>query len=223
MITAARAFSVVDVAQGSPEWFLARCGRLTGSVAADVLAEIKKGEAAARRNLRVKLVVERLTGQPQEDGYVSFDMQRGKDLEPEAFRAYAIDSGEMAQTYGFLSHDGLPVGFSPDGIVGDFEGLLELKCPKSATHLGYLRAGVLPADYKPQVLHGLWVTGAQWCDFCSYDPRFTPDLQLFRVRVERTPDVELEIAAYRECALKFLTEVDDELSAVLSLRKGAAA
>jgi hypothetical protein len=224
MTATARAFRVVGVTQGSPEWFAARCGLLTGSAAADVLAEVKtKGkEAADRRNLRVKLVVERLTGQPQEDGYVSFDMQRGKDLEPAAFTAYAIDAGEIAKTYGFLAHDALPIGFSPDGIVGDFEGLVELKCPKSATHLGYLKAGVLPSDYRPQVLHGLWVTGAQWCDFASFDPRFTPDLQLFRIRIERTPAVELEIAAYRECALKFLQEVEDELAAVLTLRKGAA-
>jgi hypothetical protein len=222
MIATARAFTVVDVAQGTPEWLQARCGRLTGSAAGDMLAEIKKGEAAARRNLRVKLMVERLTGQPQEDGFVSFDMQRGKELEPEAFRAYSIDTGELATTYGFLSHNDLPVGFSPDGIVGDFEGLVELKCPKSATHLGYLRAGGLPADYKPQVLHGMWVTGARWCDFCSYDPRFTPELQLFRVRIERTPELEIEIAAYRESALRFLAEVDDEYAAVLKLRKGAA-
>jgi hypothetical protein len=224
MTVTARAFRIVDVAQGTPEWLAARCGLLTGSAAADVLAEVKtKGkEAADRRNLRVKLVVERLTGAPQEDGFVSHDMQRGKDLEPEAFKAYTIATGELATTYGFLAHTEYPIGFSPDGIIGDFEGLLELKCPKSATHLGYLKAATLPADYKPQVLHGMWVTGAEWCDFCSYDPRFTPDLQLFRHRVYRTPELEIEIAAYRNCALRFLEEVEDEYAAVLKLRKGAA-
>lgn len=218
-----RTFDVIDVPQGSPEWLQARSGRLTGSCAADMLAEIKKGEAAARRNLRVRLVVERLTGQPQEDGFVSFDMQRGKDLEPEAFRAYEMESGEVALRYGFLAHRDLSVGFSPDGIVGDFEGLLELKCPKSATHLSYLRGGGLPAEYRPQILHGMWVTGAQWCDFCSFDPRFTPELQLFRVRIERTPELEIELAGYARLAEAFLAEVDDELAAVLKLRKGAAA
>lgn len=216
-----RPFTVVDVAQGTPEWLRARCGKLTGTGAADMLAKIKTGEAAGRRNLRTKLVVERLTGVPQEE-YVNADMRRGTELEPDGFVAYEAVTGTLVTRYGFLEHVDLPVGFSPDGIIGDFEGLLELKCPKAATHMGYWRGQTIPPEYRPQLLHGLWVTGAAWVDFCSFDPRFPERLQLFRVRLVRTPETEIEIAAYRECALKFLDEVQHEYDEALRFGVTAA-
>lgn len=212
-----RPFIICEAEQRSPEWFAARLGRLTGSRAADMLATIKNGEAAARRDYRAQLVVERLTGQPQEDGYVNAVMQRGIDLEPTAFAAYEAATGHLTRRTGFLAHTALMVGCSLDGDVDDFAGIVELKCPKSATHLKYLRSGGLPADHKPQILHNLWVTGAQWADFVSFDDRFPPPLQLFRVRVERTPALEIEIAAYATCAEKFLAEVDREYAEALTL------
>lgn len=207
-------FTVVHAEQRSPDWFLARLGRLTGSRAADMLATIKSGEAAARRDLRTQLVVERLTQTLQEDAYINASMQRGIDCEPLAFAAYEARTGLVAVRTGFLAHDTLAIGCSLDGHVGDFEGLLEVKCPKPATHLRYLRAGVVPADYLPQITHNLWVTGAQWCDFLSFDDRFPPALQTFLVRVERD---EQAIGAYRDKALAFLDEVATEVAAVRTL------
>lgn len=206
--------TVLDVAQRSPEWFAARCGLLTGSRAADMLATIKSGEAAARRDLRMQLVCERLTGQSQEDGYVNAVMQRGIDLEPAALAAYEAITGDFAQTSGFLRHATLPAGCSLDGHVGDFETIVSLKCPKSATHLRYLRSGGLPTDYVPQMLHELWITGATTYDFLSYDDRFPEALRVFYVRVTRD---EAAVAEYERKALAFLEEVAREVDAVRTL------
>ena len=206
-----RLFTVIDAEQRSPEWFAARLGRLTGSRAADVIATIKSGEAAARRDYRTQLVCERLTGQLQEDPFVNAAMQRGIDCEPLAFAAYEARTGQMVQRTGFLSSTAHLAGCSLDGHIGDFDGLIELKCPKSATHLKYLRGGVMPADHLAQVTHNLWIAGAAWCDFVSYDDRFPEALSLFVVRVERD---EAAIAAYEREAVKFLAEVHNECNAV---------
>ncbi len=209
-----KAFTVIEAEQRSEDWFLARLGRLTGSRAADMLATIKTGEAAARRDLRTQLVVERLTQTLQEDVFINAAMQRGIDCEPAAFAAYEALTGLVAQRTGFLAHDTIAIGCSLDGHVGDFEGITEFKCPKSATHLKYLRDGKVPSDYLPQITHNLWVSGAQWCDFLSFDDRFPPKLQTFLVRVERD---EAAILSYRDKALAFLQEVDREVAAVRTL------
>ena len=213
-------FTIFEGEQRSPEWFSARCGRLTGSRAGDMLATIGKGEAAARRDLRAQLVVERLTGTPQEDGYINAVMQRGIDKEPEAFGAYEAFSGNLVRRTGFLSHSSLMVGCSLDGDVDNFTGIIEVKCPKSATHIEYLKAGNrIPSRHVPQITHNLWVTGAQWCDFVSFDDRLPEGGQLVVLRVERD---EAAIAAYELAVSLFLSEVDKEVEAVRSIIQKAA-
>jgi hypothetical protein len=207
-------FTVIDAEQRSAEWFAARLGRLTGSRAADMLATIKSGEAAARRDLRVQLVCERLTGQVQEEPFINAAMQRGIDMEPSAFAAYEAVTGALVQRSGFLSHTEHMAGCSLDGHIGDFDGLIELKCPKSTTHLRYLRGGVVPSDYWPQIAHNMWVTGAQWADFVSFDDRFPPELQLFIVRVERKAS---DMEDYERKALAFLAEVEREADALATI------
>lgn len=203
---------VLDVAQRSDAWFAARCGRLTGSVAADMLATIKSGEAAARRDLRMALVCERLTGQSQDDRYVNAVMQRGIDLEPAARRAYEARTKNIVRTTGFLSHPALMVGASLDGHVGDFARLVSFKCPKSATHLRYLRSGTMPSDYVGQMLHEMWlVPSAEYYDFVSFDDRFPAELQTFLVSVPRD---DKAIQDYGKKALAFLDEVSTEEQAI---------
>jgi predicted phage-related endonuclease len=209
-----RNFTIIEAEQRSPGWFTARLGRLTGSRAKDMLATIQKGEAAARRDLRTQLVVERLTGQCQEDPYVNAVMEWGIDHEADAFAAYEAQSGNLVRRTGFLTHTDLMVGCSLDGDVEDFAGVVEIKCPKSATHYGYLKAQSVPANHLPQIHHNLWVTGASWCDFVSYDPRMPEGLRLF---VRRVPRIDLDILAYEKCAQKFLTEVDEECAALTAL------
>jgi hypothetical protein len=106
---------------------------------------------------------------------------------------------------GFLSHDTELAGCSLDGDIDDFTGILEIKCPKSATHIEYLRSGKLPSKYIPQITHNLWITDAEWCDFVSYDPRLPAGLDFFIVRVYAR---DLDIDSYEEKALAFLAEVD---------------
>lgn len=212
-------FTVIAAEQRSPEWKQARCGRLTASRAKDMLATIKTGEAAARRDLRVQLVTERLTGEPQDDVFINADMERGMALEADAFAAYEALTGQVATRCGFVAHNEIAVGCSPDGVLDDFRGIVELKCPRSANHVRYLRAGVLPAEHVAQITHALWVTGADYCDFLSFDPRFPTELQTFYVRVTRQA---VDIDGYAVKALTFLAEVEAELQAVRTMSNPSA-
>lgn len=214
-------FTIIDAPQRSAEWFAARAGRLTGSVAGLITATLKSGgEPAGRRDLRTRLALERLVGRSLEDDYQNGDMRRGIELEPEALAAYEADTGQLVQQTGFLSHIKLQIGCSLDGHMGDWDGILELKVPRPANHLAYVRGGVLPAEHRYQIVHNLLVTGARYADFCSYSPDFPPSLRLFRVRVERN---EADIAAYTLIAKLFLDEVQKELNEIDALARKAAA
>lgn len=211
---------IIDCEQRSDAWYKARIGKFTASRAADMMATIKSGEAAARRDLRMQIVCERLTGVSQEDAYVNAAMQRGLDKESDALMAYEALTGHLAQPCGFVVHDTLPVGCSPDGIIGDFVGGLEVKCPKTATHLAYLEAKTVPKDYLYQIVHSLWVTGAQWWDFISFDDRLPPSLQVFHVRVMRN---QAEIDSYEIMARAFLSEIDRKVEELAKLAGVVAA
>lgn len=209
-------FTIIDAPQRSSEWFAARAGRLTGSVAAEAMAAPLKsgGEPAARRDLRTRLALERIIRRSLEDDYLNADMKRGIALEPDALAAYEAATGMLIQLTGFLSHNTLPIGSSLDGHVDGFFGIVELKAPRPANHLKYLRAGVLPAEHRWQIVHNLFVTGAQFADFCSFAPDFPEPLRLFRVRVERN---EADIASYELLARQFLAEIDREYQEILSM------
>jgi exodeoxyribonuclease (lambda-induced) len=203
-----RSFTVINAEQRSPEWLKARAGRLTGSRAAVVTVKGKGGnESVQRRDYRLQLVSERITGEAQENFYFNSDMQRGIDLEPVAFARYEALTGELVRRTGFLSHNELMIGCSLDGDIGDFSGILELKCPKMATHLGYLGSpSTLISEYANQVAHNLWVTGAAFCDLISFDDRMPKSKQMLRVRVER---YNAGLDDYVAAATVFLLEVDE--------------
>lgn len=198
-------FSIVDVPQGSPEWKAARAGRLTGSCAKHVLAKGKSGEAATRADYRYQLLCERLTGTPADDFFVTKEMQWGTDQEPFARMAYEAQTGIIVRETGFLSCDEIMAGASVDGDVDGFAGIVEFKCPKTKTHLGWRDAGVAPSEHLPQIICNLWISGAEWCDFISYDPRLPGNLQLFIKRVTRS---EVDIQAFEKEAFQFLRELD---------------
>jgi len=215
-------FSVIDAEQRSEAWFMARSARLTSSYAKALFAAGKgKEEAVGRRDLRVRLAIERITGRPQEDdAFVNAAMQRGVDKEAEARLAYEAVTGTLVRQAGFLAMNDHMAGTSLDGYLGDFEGVVELKCPKSATHIGYLQSKGLPADYLHQIRHHVWVTGAQWADFVSFDDRLPEHLQLVIYRVTRA---ELDIPGYEATALAFLKEVEAQIHALNALRPVVAA
>lgn len=172
--------------QRTPEWHEARAGKITGSRFVDVLARSKKtGEPLkAYHDLIWQIVVERITGKAVE-GPVGFALQWGSDVEPYAREAYELETGNIVIESGFIVHPDYPfAGSSPDGLIGD-DGGLEMKCPKnSAIHLERFIYGV-PEEYVPQIQGNMWVTGRQWWDFVSYDPRMPESHLLFRKRVER--------------------------------------
>jgi putative phage-type endonuclease len=211
-------FTIIDAEQRSDEWFAARAGRLTGSRASAILARIKSGEAAARRDYRLQLAVERMTGRTMESNYTNDEMQRGINLEPVAREKYELITGHKVEQTGFLQSTRLMAGCSLDGDINGFAGILEIKCPKSTTHVSYLRGGVMPSEYVPQVRHNLWISGAEWCDFFSYDDRLPDGLDTFLVRVWAQ---DVDIPGYESEALRFLDEVEAEHIELQQLRTAA--
>lgn len=181
--------------QGSEAWLKARVGKITASRMKDVLDfTAKKEEGAKRKNYRMELVAERLTNLSEEDVYVSKEMQWGILNEPFARAEYEIITGEEVDRVGFIDHPEIPwSGASPDGCIGKV-GMLELKCPKTTTHLKWRMAGVLPEEHKPQMLFQLACRPErQYNDFMSYDPRLPKHLQYFIVRLERPKSMIAEI------------------------------
>jgi putative phage-type endonuclease len=187
--------------QRSVDWHQARLGHATGSRASDILAG---KDTQARKGYITQLVTERLTGASQ-DFYTNADMQRGIEVEPVARAAYQA-SNELVDEVGFIKHPTiLWFGASPDGLVGS-DGLVEIKCPRSTTHLDYIQAKKPPQKYIPQMLAQLSCTGRKWVDFVSFDNRFPEHLQLFVVRFE--PSAE-ELEQFESKVKEFLSEVNN--------------
>lgn len=211
---AAPSFTVIDCEQKSPEWYLARSGRLTSSVAADMLATIKTGEAAARRNLRVKLALERITGRSLERDFQSQAMRDGNEREADAYAAYEALTGTLLERTGFIQHPTLMAGCSLDGWADGGRRIIEIKCPTHAVHLKYLQTGRIPDDYEKQMLHSMWITGAESCAWMSYQPDFPEHLRVKLVNVSRNPEA---IQFYEDKATAFLAEVEAEVAQIRSL------
>jgi putative phage-type endonuclease len=205
------------IEQGSPEWFAQRLGKVTASRIVDVTAKIKGGEAAARANYRAQLVAERLTGRV-EDSFSNAAMKWGTETEPFARAAYEAETGMMVVECAMIEHPIIHMaGASPDGFVAH-DGLVEIKCPNTATHISTLLAGVAPAKYAPQMQWQMACTGRAWCDFVSFDPRLTPDLQIFVKRVHRNDTL---IAELETEVMAFLSDVDDVIERLLALKVAA--
>ena len=211
-------FTIIDAPQRSPEWFRARLGRLTGSCAGDILATIQKGEAASRRNLRLRLVLERLTGKSQESDYVSPAMATGIEREADAIAAYELLTGHMVRSTGFLQHTTLMAGCSLDGHVGDFDVLVSVKCRQPAAHLEFLRTGNVSASALAQIRHELWITGAREHHYFLWNPDFPPSLQS---RLVVIPREKADVPAYEAAAMVFIQEVDAEVDGVSALAETA--
>ena len=190
--------------QRTEEWFAARLGKVTASRVADVLAKIKSGESASRKNYKMELVVQRLTNKVGES-FTNAAMEHGVTNEPFARMAYEAHTGTFVKEEGFVDHPTIEgFGCSPDGIVG--EGLIEIKAPNTANHIETVLENKAPSKYIPQMQCQMACTGAKWCDFVSFDPRVPEDLQLFVVRVERDQEY---IDAMEVEVKQFLSEVLD--------------
>lgn len=191
--------------QGNGIWFANRIGKLTASRMRSAMKRLKNGDdSAERRNLKIEMLAERMTDQivPK---YTNEAMLWGMETEPEAKDVYEEVTGRLITDVGFMDHPVIPfLGASPDGFVDD--GLIEIKCPTTSTHLTWAIDGEVPEEHKPQMIVQCLVTGRQWCDFVSYDPRVPESYQLFVRRFTPTSDERSEIEAE---AVKFLAEVEE--------------
>ncbi len=209
-----------EIIQGSDAWKALRLGKVTASRVSDVVAKTKSGYSASRANYAAQLIAERLTGTPAES-YTNAAMQHGTETEPEARAAYEFYQGVTVQEVAFVAHPTIDqAGCSPDGLV-DSDGLVEIKCPNTATHLETLIGQAVPGKYETQMQFQMACTGRKWVDFVSYDNRMPENMRLFVKRVERDParikELEGEIAAFLlEMAVKL-----SELNSLYGLKDAA--
>lgn len=192
----------IDCVQGSPDWKAARCGKITASRICDVMARIKKGEAKDRENYRNELVAERLTGVSDDGAFQTRWLREGKENEPVARTAYELATGNFLDQYGFVLHPTLDFsGASPDGIYGTTGGV-QLKCPKSTTHIRWMEDGRVPAEHVDQMMWEMRCCELEWLDFASFDPRMKDEgMRLFvpprLVRDEkRIAEIESEVIRF---------------------------
>lgn len=209
---------LATIEQGSTEWKAARAGKLTASRMADALAKTKTGWGASRATLMGTLIAERLTGMPTE-GFTNDAMRWGNEKEPEARGAYEFACGVDVAQVGFVEHPTIAMsGASPDGHV-NHDGMVEIKCPNTATHIETLLGQAIPAKYATQMMWQMACTGRRWCDFVSYDPRMPGDMQLFIARLERD---DKRIAEMEKDARDFLVELDAKVEALTKRFRVAA-
>lgn len=199
-----------DIVQGTTEWKAVRLGKVTASRVADVIAKTKTGWGASRANYMAELIAERLTKTAAES-YTNAAMQWGTDHEPEARDKYEFVADAQVEPVGFVHHPTIAMsGASPDGLIGPF-GLVEIKCPNTATHIDTLLSQAVPGKYITQMQWQMACTGRVWCDFVSYDPRLPHDMQLFIKRVEWDEKFINETEA---AVIAFLGELDAKLLAL---------
>jgi len=200
--------------QRTDDWFAARIGKVTASRVADVVAKTKSGYSASRDNYMAQLVCERLTGKPAES-FSNAAMQWGTETEPLARAAYEAKMDVLVDEVGFIDHPSIVnSGASPDGLVG-IDGLIEIKCPNTATHIDTLLSQTVPKKYADQIFWQMACTGRDWCDFVSYDPRLPPDLQLF---IKRIPRDDKYIQLLEAEVIEFLTEMAHKVAQLLNLK-----
>jgi putative phage-type endonuclease len=200
--------------QGTDEWFAARIGKVTASRVADVIAKTKTGFSTSRDNYMAQLVCERLTGQKSE-GFTNAAMQWGTETEPLARLSYEVAQNVLVDEVGFIPHPSIIMaGASPDGLVGD-DGLLEIKCPNTATHIETLLSQTVPGKYNTQMQFQMACTGRSWCDFASFDNRLPTELQLF---VKRVPRDNMYIRLMEEEIVKFLNELDIKIAQLMEIK-----
>lgn len=193
--------------QRTDAWFAERLGKVTASRVADVVARTKSGYAASRANYMAELVCERLTGK-REEGFTNAAMQWGIDQEQAACDAYAVRMGNLVEVVGFIPHPTIPMsGASPDGLVTP--GILEIKCPNTATHIEWLLSKEPPQKYFYQMQWQMACVDAEWCDWVSYDPRMPEHLQLLIVRIPRDDDA---IKMLEHEVTEFLAELDAKVA-----------
>lgn len=203
---------MTEILQGTDAWHQLRAGKVTASRVADILAKTKTGPSTSRQNYLIELAIQQVTGVVGES-FTNAAMQWGTETEPLARVAYEVKSGNFVEQVAFIDHPDIAnFGCSPDGLIGD-DGLIEIKCPNSTTHWEYFKAKEPPKKYVIQMQTQMAVTGRQWCDFVSFDPRMPERSQLFIKRILRDEEFIAEIEVEVK---KFLEEVNVEVNLMRS-------
>lgn len=198
------------IAQGTPEWHQERCGKATASRIADIIATTKSGPSASRKNYLAQLVAERLTGMAAET-HTNAAMQWGRDIEEQARATYAFLKNVNVDLAPFVLHSSISdSGASPDGFIGS-DGLIEIKCPNTATHIDTLLSAKIDSKYITQMQWQMACTGRAWCDFVSYDPRMPEHLSIW---VQRVPRDNAKIAELETAVREFLSDVESIVQAL---------
>ncbi len=204
---------MADIIQGTDAWFATRCGKVTASRVADVIAQTKSGWGASRGNYMAQLIAERLTGTVA-DSFSNAAMQWGTDIEPKARIAYEFHTDSAVTEIGFVDHPSIQMsGASPDGLVST-SGLVEIKCPNTATHIDTLLNQRVPGKYITQMQWQMACCGRDWCDFVSFDPRMPENLNIWIRRVDRDDG---KIAELEAMVGEFLNELRDKVEALQNL------
>lgn len=205
---------MLDIVQGSEAWHKQRLGKATASRIADIIAKTKSGYSTSRDNYMAQLICERLTQTPTE-GFTNSAMAWGTETEPLARKAYEALTFTDVVEVAMIDHPTIPMaGASPDGLVSN-DGLVEIKCPNTATHIDTLLTQKVPSKYITQMQWQMACTKRLWCDFVSFDPRLPAHLQLFVKRIERDAEFILETEAEVK---KFLAEVSVKITALEDLK-----
>ena len=182
---------IKDIEQGTDEWLALRYGWTTASRFKDVMA---KGQGKTRKSYMYQLAAEAISDMRQES-FTNEYMEWGTETEPQARDTYEFVSGNSVEQVTFIRLDGdMKIGCSPDGLVGD-DGMVEFKCPKTTTQIETFLSGKMPTGHKAQVQGQLWISGRQWTDFVSFDPRIDGEASYFSTRIERDEDYIKEIEA----------------------------
>ena len=202
---------ITDIEQGTEEWRQLRLGKVTASRVADVVARTKTGWGASRANYAAELIAERLTGSAAER-FQSEAMRWGSETEALARLAYEFHADVEVVQVAFAHHPSIPMaGASPDGLVGD-DGLVEIKCPNTATHIETLLGGSIPGKYETQCQWQMACTGRKWVDWVSFDPRMPEDMTLFVQRIARD-DARIQVLEVE--VAEFLAEIDAKIDALV--------
>lgn len=210
---------IIDCEQGSPEWITARLGKVSASRIADMTATTKNGYSISRANYAAELIVERLTGASGASGYTNAAMEWGTMQEPAARAMYEFISDMTVTRVGLVLHPAIEMSCaSPDGLAGE-DGLIEIKCPNTATQIETLLSEKIPEKYVKQMQWQMACTGRAWCDFVSFDPRLPVEMQIFIARLKRD---DLMVAALENETRKFLDEINSTISALTSKYAKAA-
>ena len=194
---------IITAEQQTPEWYKARAG-IPSASNFDMIVTSKGEPSKQAQKYMYRLAGERITGIPEET-YQNAAMARGVELEAEARSYYELTTGQTVEQVGFFVHDD-GFGCSPDGLVGE-DGLIEIKCPSMAVHVGYLLDNKVPTDYFQQTQGQLLVTGRKWLDFISYYPLMKPLV----VRIERDEVFLRKLKVELKMFVKQLEEVVNKI------------